>query len=109
MCRIRRVPSALDNFFRTLHPHFRWAHGTYVRLVVLAMSVMWGATEQSSPTHPGSSSLLIPLAKSDLHTIYVRHELENQVCQRISSYETDFASSITFGEMGQSWMRYDGR
>jgi hypothetical protein len=28
----------------------------------------------------GSSSLLILMAKSEIHTIYVRHELENRVC-----------------------------
>ena len=42
MFRIIRVPSILDNFFRTLHPHFRWDHWTYFRLLVLAMGVMWG-------------------------------------------------------------------
>jgi hypothetical protein len=32
--------------------------------------------------------------------MYVQHEPENRVCQRIGSCETDFASSITFGETG---------
>jgi hypothetical protein len=42
MFRIIRVPSALDNFFRPLHPHFRWDYWTYFRLLILSMGVMWG-------------------------------------------------------------------
>src|SRR5262245_12096311 len=49
--------------------------------------------ERNFQNSVGSWPILILLAKSDLHTIYVRHELQTQVCQRISSYETDFASS----------------
>jgi hypothetical protein len=37
---------------------------------------------------------VILLAKSEMHTIDVRHELENQVCQRTHACETNFASSI---------------
>jgi hypothetical protein len=42
MFRIIRIPPALDKFFRTLQPHFHWDHGTYFRLLVVAMAVMWG-------------------------------------------------------------------
>jgi SRSO17 transposase len=42
MCRIIRVPAALDKFFRPLKGQFHWDHFTYFRLLVLAMAVMWG-------------------------------------------------------------------
>ncbi|HSF29871.1 MAG TPA: hypothetical protein VLK82_05285 [Candidatus Tectomicrobia bacterium] len=42
MFRIRRVPGALDQFFRTLQPRFHWDHWTYCRLLVLVIAVMWG-------------------------------------------------------------------
>src|SRR5262245_35457876 len=42
MFRIIRVPPALDQFFRPLKGHFHWDHGTYFRLLVLALAVMWG-------------------------------------------------------------------
>jgi hypothetical protein len=42
MCRIRRVPPALDQFFHTLHPHVHWDHVAYVRLLVLVMAFAWG-------------------------------------------------------------------
>jgi hypothetical protein len=37
---------------------------------------------------------MILLAKSEIRTMYVQHEPENRVCQRIGSCETDFASSL---------------
>ena len=40
------------------------------------------------------SPKVILLAKSEIRTIYVQHELEGRVCRRINSCETDFASSI---------------
>jgi hypothetical protein len=43
---------------------------------------------------------MVLLAKSEMHTIDVRRGIENQVCQPTSSCETDFASSIIFGETG---------
>jgi hypothetical protein len=46
----------------------------------------------------GSSSFLILLAKSETRTLDVRHEPENQAAQHAGSCETDFATSITFGE-----------
>jgi hypothetical protein len=42
MFRIIRVPSALDQFFCTINPHFRWDHWTYLRLLVLVIAVAWG-------------------------------------------------------------------
>jgi hypothetical protein len=42
MFRIIRVPSALDQFFCTMNPHFRWDHWTYLRLLVLVIAVAWG-------------------------------------------------------------------
>jgi hypothetical protein len=42
MFRIVRVPTALDKFFCSLRPQFRWNHWTYFRLLVLAMAFMWG-------------------------------------------------------------------
>ena len=57
-------------------------------------------TEQSASEHCGSSSYLILLAKSEIRTIYLQYEPENRVCQRTHSCETDFASSIIFGEVG---------
>jgi hypothetical protein len=42
----------------------------------------------------GSSSVLILMAKSEVSTIYVQHELESWVCQRTNSCKTDFAISI---------------
>jgi hypothetical protein len=39
------------------------------------------------------------MAKSEIRTIDVQHEPENRVCQRTNSCETDFAISITFGEV----------
>jgi hypothetical protein len=50
-----------------------------------------------SPTLHGSSSLLILMAKSEMHTIYVQYEPENWLCQRAHFCEADFAISITFG------------
>jgi hypothetical protein len=41
---------------------------------------------------------LILLAKSEIRTIYVRHEPKNPGCQGANSHETDFASSIIFGD-----------
>jgi hypothetical protein len=58
--------------------------------------------KQTWPRPPGSSSVLILLAKSEIRMVYVRHELENQACQRTDSCETDFASRITFGDDGWS-------
>jgi len=42
MFRIIRVPSALDKFFRPLRSRFHWDHFDYFRLLVLAMTCMWG-------------------------------------------------------------------
>jgi hypothetical protein len=56
------------------------------------------ATTKHGQDLPGSCALLILLAKSEIRVIYVQHEPENRVCQRTNSCETDFASSITFGE-----------
>ena len=42
MFRIIRVPSALDQFFCTMKPHFRWDHWTDFRLLVLVIAVAWG-------------------------------------------------------------------
>jgi hypothetical protein len=53
---------------------------------------------QTASEHCGSSSLLILLAKSEIRVIYVQYEPENRVCQRTHACETDFASSITFGD-----------
>jgi hypothetical protein len=41
-----------------------------------------------------SSPKAILMAKSQMHTIYVRHEIENQVGQRTRSCEIHFAISI---------------
>jgi hypothetical protein len=54
---------------------------------------------QTWPRPSGSSSFLILMAKSEMHTIDGQHELENQLCQRTSSCETDFAISIAFGDV----------
>jgi hypothetical protein len=45
-----------------------------------------------------TSPNVILLAKSEIRTIDVQHELESRVCRRTNSCETDFASSISFGE-----------
>jgi SRSO17 transposase len=42
MFRILRVPPSLDKFFRPLHGYFHWDHGTYFRLLVVTIAVMWG-------------------------------------------------------------------
>jgi hypothetical protein len=42
MCRIIRVPAALDKVFRPLEGQFHGDHCTYFRLLGLAMAVMWG-------------------------------------------------------------------
>jgi hypothetical protein len=47
----------------------------------------------------GSWPYLILLAKSARRTIDVRHEPESRSCERTNSRETDFASSIIFGEV----------
>ncbi|SRR6266511_2823624 len=47
---------------------------------------------------PGSWPVLILLAKSEISMIHVRQALENMLCQRASTREDDFASSISFGE-----------
>jgi hypothetical protein len=53
---------------------------------------------QTSPTFPGSSSLLILMAKSEIRTIQVWQTVENLVFQHTDGRENDFAISITFGE-----------
>jgi hypothetical protein len=42
MCRLIRVPSALDKFFRPLPGHVHWDHFTYFRWLVLTLALMWG-------------------------------------------------------------------
>jgi hypothetical protein len=42
MFRLIHVPSALDQFFCTMKPHFRWDHWTYFRVLVLVIAVAWG-------------------------------------------------------------------
>jgi SRSO17 transposase len=42
MCRIVRVPAALDKFFLTLRPCFHGAHVDDFRLLVLVMAFAWG-------------------------------------------------------------------
>jgi hypothetical protein len=42
MCRIIRVPAALDNFFQPLERHVHWNHFTYFRLLVVTIAFMWG-------------------------------------------------------------------
>jgi hypothetical protein len=69
----------------------------YMDLISLICKT-WSACGQSASQHPGSSSFLILLAKSEIRTIDVRREPENQVCQCTRSCETDFASSIIFGD-----------
>jgi hypothetical protein len=58
------------------------------------------ARHTSSTSLGAPSPTLILLAKSAIRMIYVRHEPENQICQRTNSCEIDFASSIAFGEAG---------
>jgi hypothetical protein len=43
---------------------------------------------------------LILLAKSEIHAMHVWQAVENPVCLRAGPCDNDFASSITFGEMG---------
>jgi hypothetical protein len=38
------------------------------------------------------------MAKSEIRTIYVQHELESRVCRRTNFCETDFAISIKCGQ-----------
>jgi hypothetical protein len=59
---------------------------------------------RANPKRGGQKALLyspkvILLAKSEIRVIYVQYEPENRVCQRTDSCETDFASSITFGNL----------
>ena len=42
MFRLIRVPAVLDKFFGPLRPHVHWNHWRYCRLLVLAMTCMWG-------------------------------------------------------------------
>jgi hypothetical protein len=59
------------------------------------------ATSHTWPRPPGSSSVLILLAKSETSSIqgqHAQHALVTSVCQTASSRHNDFASSITFGE-----------
>ena len=42
MCRIIRVPAALDNFVQPLGRHFHWNHCTSFRLLVVTIACMWG-------------------------------------------------------------------
>ena len=42
MCRIIRVPHALDKFFQPLERHFHWNHCSYFRVLVVAVACMWG-------------------------------------------------------------------
>ena len=58
------------------------------------------SSQEALAAKEGSYALLILLAKSEIRTIYVRHEPKNPGCQGANSHETDFASSITFGEEG---------
>jgi hypothetical protein len=54
--------------------------------------------------------LILP-AKSEIRAIDVQHEPQNRVGQRMNSGETDFASSIIFGEEhggGYDTIRHDG-
>ncbi len=53
---------------------------------------------QSASQHPGSSSLLILLAKSETSTIQGGMRLEIQFVSWLAPRENDFASSITFGD-----------
>jgi hypothetical protein len=57
-------------------------------------------TLQSSPQLPGSSSVLILMAKSEIRGIYVGQAIENLVCQPAGHRENDFAIRISFGECG---------
>jgi hypothetical protein len=52
-------------------------------------------------TFYGFCPLLILMAKSEIRTMCLRHRPEKQVSQHSSSYKTDFAISITFGDSGE--------
>jgi hypothetical protein len=51
-----------------------------------------------SSRHPGSSSFLMLMAKSEIRGISVEETIENLVCQPAGRRENDFAISIVFGD-----------
>jgi hypothetical protein len=54
----------------------------------------------TSVKEPGSSSLVIRLAKSEIRLVHVWQALENPLYQRAGPRDNDFASRIAFGDGG---------
>jgi hypothetical protein len=66
MCRLIRVPAALDNFVHPLAPRVHWNHFIYFRWLVVPMALMWGRRHVANR----SRDLAAPSHRTRVHHVF---------------------------------------